>query len=121
MPCMSNTALPVSFQLKLLCWSDTTSLMVNHAFIWFCAFQTTNVEIGLLLERLWAKWTATKVHYLSGNRHSGGYLQWLFSQAGRAYNQIIRLLEVSLRVCHEHVSASLTTEPVFLTLVAVSS
>ena len=95
--------------------------MVNHALIWYCAFQTTNVEIGFLLERFWAKWAATKVHFLLGDLHPGGYLQWLFGQAGWAYNQTIRLLEVFLRVCHEHVSASLTAESVFLTLVTVSS
>jgi len=58
------------------------------------------------------------VHILSGNQLDGP-LEWFFTQAAWAYNQIIYFLEVFLGIDGEQVDARLATETVFFTVIAV--
>ena len=71
--------------------------MVKHALIRYGAFQTFNIKIRVLLEHLCAIWTTAKVHVLPGNQLDGP-LEWFFTQAAWADNQIIYFLEVFLGI-----------------------
>jgi hypothetical protein len=58
------------------------------------------------------------VHILSGNQLDGP-LEWFFTQATWAYNQIICFLEVFLGISSEQVNARLATEVIFFIVIAV--
>ncbi len=66
-------------------------------------------------------WTTAKVHLLPGNFKLDGPLPGFLSQAGWAYNQLIRFLEVFLGISDEEVKAPLATEKEFLTVIPVRS
>jgi len=59
------------------------------------------------------------VYFLPCPIQFGGPLQWLFSQAGWAYDHILRFLEVFDGISDEHIDACLATKAVLLTFMAV--
>jgi len=95
--------------------------MIKHPFVGNAAFQTLHVELWVLPECFWAVRAPAKVHLLIANLHLDGRIQWFFSQASWADNEVIRFLEVLLGISDEQVNAPLATEMVFLTVMAVRS
>ncbi len=94
--------------------------MVEHTRVGYRALQMLHVEVRVLLKQLYAIWTTAKVYFVPGNVMRNGPFRRLFGQTGGADNQIARFLEILPGVMGENVSASLTTETVLLTAMAVT-
>ena len=60
-----------------------------------------------------------KVQFILTKLQSHGRLRRLFCQTDRAYDQLIRLPKVFLGIGDEKINATLATEPVLLTVMAV--
>ena len=93
--------------------------MVKHAFVGYQAFYTFKIKLRVPLEQFCAMRATAKVHFALTDLQRHGPCQWLFRQTGWAYNQVIRLPKVFLRIGDEEISASLATESVFFTVMAL--
>ncbi len=63
--------------------------------------------------------TPAKVDFLPGMLQGDCPLWWLFRQASRAYDQILRFCEAYLGVSGEDIGAALATEKVFFAVMAM--
>ncbi len=95
--------------------------MVKHTLIWNRALQTSQVVIGVLLEHFCAIGAAAEIHVFPSDIQLGGPLQWLFSQAGWAHDQLARFVEVFRGISDKEFNTPLATEVVGLTIMAMNS
>ncbi len=76
--------------------------------------------IGLFSECIGAVRTTAEVDFVPGNLFLDCQMPRFLRQAGGAYNEIVDLLQVCLRIIDEYINAPLATEVVFLTLITTS-
>ncbi len=76
--------------------------------------------VGLFFECIVAMRTSAEVNLVSGNLFLNCQVPRLLRQAAGAYDEIVDLLQVFLRIIDEYINAPLATEVVFLTLIATS-
>ncbi len=74
--------------------------------------------IGLFSECIEAVRTTAEVNFPPGDLFLDCQMPWFLRQAAGAYNKIVDLLQVFLRISDKYINASLATEVVFLTLIA---
>ncbi len=74
--------------------------------------------IGLFSECIEAMRTTAEVDFPPGELFLDCQMPWFLRQAAGAYNKIVDLLQVFLRISDKYINASLATEVVFLTLIA---
>ena len=74
--------------------------------------------IGLFSECIEAMRTPAEVDFPPGDLFLDCQMPWFLRQAAGAYNKIVDLLQVFLRISDKYINASLATEVVFLTLIA---
>jgi hypothetical protein len=74
--------------------------------------------IGLFSECIEAMRTTAEVNFPPGELFLDCQMPWFLRQAAGAYNKIVDLLQVFLRISDKYINASLATEVVFLTLIA---
>ncbi len=74
--------------------------------------------VGLFSECVDAMRATAEVDFLPGNLFLDCQMPWFLRQAGGAYNKILDLLQVFLRISNKYINAPLATEVVFLTLMA---
>ncbi len=103
-----------------LLWPDTTPLVVKHALVGDGAFEALSVETRIPLEELHAIGTTAEMDLVPACVHGHGRLDRLFGQTRRAYDQVLRSLEVFRRIGDEQVGASLATEAILLAVVTRS-
>lgn len=72
--------------------------MTKHTLVRYGAFQTMNIEIRTLLEQFRAVRAPAKVDFVPADVHRDGQFDRFLSQTGRAYNKILRLPKVFLRI-----------------------
>ena len=77
-----------------------------------------DVMVGLFSEYIEAMRATAEVNFAPGNLFLDCQMPRFLRKAGGAYNKIVDLLQVFLRINDEYVNASLATEVVFLTLMA---
>ncbi len=76
--------------------------------------------IGLFSECIGAVRTTAEVDLVPGNLFLDCQMPRFLRQAGGAYNEIVDLLQVFLRIIDEYINAPLAPEVVFLTLIATN-
>ena len=74
--------------------------------------------IGLFSECIEAMRTTAEVNFPPGDLFLDCQMPWFLRQAAGAYNKLVDLLQVFLRISDKYINASLATEVVFLTLIA---
>ena len=74
--------------------------------------------IGLFSECIEAMRTTAEVNFPPGELFLDCQMPWFLRQAAGAYNKLVDLLQVFLRISDKYINASLATEVVFLTLIA---
>jgi hypothetical protein len=74
--------------------------------------------IGFFSECIEAMRTTAEVNFPPGELFLDCQMPWFLRQAAGAYNKIVDLLQVFLRISDKYINASLATEVVFLTLIA---
>ncbi len=77
---------------------NTTSVVAKHTLVRYGAFQTLNIEIRARLEQFCAVRAPAKVDFVPADVHRDGRFDRFLSQTGRAYNKILRLPQVFLRI-----------------------
>ena len=66
--------------------------------------------VGLFSECVYAMRTTAEVDFSPGNFFPDRQMSRLLRQAARAYNKIVYLLQVFLRISDEYINASLAAE-----------
>jgi hypothetical protein len=74
--------------------------------------------IGLFSKCIEAMRTTAEVNLPPGDLFLDCQMPWFLRQAAGAYNKLVDLLQVFLRISDKYINASLATEVVFLTLIA---
>ena len=83
------------------------------------AFQTIDITIWVFLKFFSAIWTMAKVYFLPCPIQCGGPLHWLLTQAGWAYDYVLRFPKVLDGISDEQIDARLTAEGVHFAFMAV--